>query len=388
MNRFSIRSDRSAVYGWLIFGAWTLSIPWTLAVASASEPADISQLIIDLESDDPVKQEEAADALTRIVEDIRDAKPQMRRLLKSSHTETRLAGIRLLWAVRGESKAHLAILISALNDEAAYNRELAADLLCQLGPKASAAILPLMAALKDEDADVRISAALALGAIGPTAKSAIPVLVTALEDLGKASKGCFPHGTTTVSDAAGVALQEIGPNAIPAVSPLLNHDNKDIRINAMWVLAGGGEAARPHIPMLIEALNNEGNSIRLAAVEVLGELRIAPKESVAALAKMLKDGDSGLRFWSAMSLARYGGEAAPIIPELIVALQDEHPGVRAAAADALGEIGPSAKEAIPHLKRLCKDQDFFFHPHAMINYVAPHAKKALSRIRTTPETDG
>ena len=361
---------------------------WSLGAASECEPLDITQLVDNLESHDPATQAEAAEALARIVEDVREAVPQLERLLKSKNTDARLAGVRALWAVRGKSKAHLSILVSGLNDEKACNRENAAKMLGQLGPQAVLAVPLLATALKDSSADVRIEAADALGDIGPMAKSAIPDLVAALMDRSKSSVCAIGFGPYTVSDAAGLALRNIGPDAVPAIVPFLKHDNKDIRVNAMWVLAGGGKTSQPYIPVLIEALNDEDDRVRQAAVEIFGDLRIAPMESVPALAALLKDRDENIRFWAATSLARYGTQAEPVLQDLLAALQDEHPGVRARAADAIGEIGPAAKEALPQLTRLREDQAFFFYPHAAVDYVSPHAVEAIARIQSKHQANG
>lgn len=361
---------------------------FSAVAAYAWEPVDLEQLFRDLESENSATQAEAAEMLAKMAEEIDEAAPQFERLLKSESTEVRLAGVRALWATQGESATHLPLLVAALDDKSPENRETAAALIGRLGPRAASATESLSKALKDENADVCIEAANALGAIGPRAKGAVPELVAALEDHRKSS--VFTSlGSFSVSDAAGLALKQIGPGAISAITPHLKHENVDVRIKAMWVLAAGGEGSLPHFPLLMESLKADDSRVRQAAVEIFGALRIAPAKSIPALADRLKDENQSVRFHAAGSLAKYGRQAESVIPQLIAALKDEHPGVRARAADALGAIGPAAKTATAHLERLREDREIYAYPHAIINEVGPHAVQAIKRIqhesKGTPE---
>jgi HEAT repeat protein len=73
-------------------------------------------------------------------------------------------------------------LVSALQDEDARVRQLAAQAIGEIGPKAVSAVPTLIALLADSDEGSRDNACLALGGIGPVAKDALPALRAALLD--------------------------------------------------------------------------------------------------------------------------------------------------------------------------------------------------------------
>jgi HEAT repeat protein len=82
----------------------------------------------------------------------------------------------------------------------------------------------LISAIRDEDARVRQLAAQAIGEIGPNAVSAVPALVTLLADADEGSRG-----------SAGIALSGIGQaarHALPALRAALSDPSASVRRSA------------------------------------------------------------------------------------------------------------------------------------------------------------
>jgi HEAT repeat protein len=73
-------------------------------------------------------------------------------------------------------------LSSAIRDEDARVRQLAAQAIGEIGPNAVSAVPALITLLADADEGSRNSACIALSGIGPAAKDALPALRAALAD--------------------------------------------------------------------------------------------------------------------------------------------------------------------------------------------------------------
>ena len=73
-------------------------------------------------------------------------------------------------------------LISAIRDEDARVRQLAAQAIGEIGPNAVSAVPALITLLADADEGSRNTACIALSGIGPAAKDALPALRAALAD--------------------------------------------------------------------------------------------------------------------------------------------------------------------------------------------------------------
>ena len=80
-------------------------------------------------------------------------------------------------------------LISALQDGDARVRQMAAQAIGEIGPKAALAVPGLVTLLTDPDEGSRNSAFIGLAKIGPAAKEALPALRNALSDPSTAVRG-------------------------------------------------------------------------------------------------------------------------------------------------------------------------------------------------------
>ena len=138
--------------------------------------------------------------------------------------------VALTCAASGANEAGIKTLIGQLRSDTSAVRRQAAEALGEMGPTAKPAIAALGQALRDTDREVRLAAAFALAKIGP---AAIDTLSRALR-----AKGMDRYGPR-------VALNQIGPVAVPAFIEALSDSDADVRACAAWGLCHFGRAARP-----------------------------------------------------------------------------------------------------------------------------------------------
>jgi HEAT repeat protein/flagellar basal body rod protein FlgG/flagellar basal body rod protein FlgC len=186
------------------------------------------------------------------------------------------------------------------------------------------------------------------------------------------------------------ALQEMGGEAVPALTEMLRTSPAEMRLDAAWALGQIGSEASAAVPSLVEALGSdswelrEGASSALAriapdsevvaeaivrtwttalrstdprrryeAAAMLGRMGEKAASAVAPLIELVDDPTSG----AARTLGRMGSAAAPAVPALVGALQHREVYVRQQAADALGRIGAAARPAAPALIAAMKDEN-------------------------------
>lgn len=415
MSQFALRSGRLAatiiVLGWAIAAPVAAEdagpgeaagdpepTPEELAEAKADDAfwAYLDNLVTTIEMKKGEEQVEAVRTVSSIIWDLEQrVVPDLEKMLKSKDEDARIAAAEALWRIRRDPEPVLPVLLDSLNrtEKVGLWGPRTISILDDLGPHAAPAVPRLIELYRRSNGDGKQSIAYVLGQIGPKAKAAIPVLVESLGDHteDRMQGSIYGHGFArpTTGSSASYALRGIGKEALPAVAPLLKHDDHKLRINALRVLAVGGEAARPYLPTLIEAADDRNAEVRRAAVGVMGELRIAPDKTVPVLAVSVLEADVGVRMRAAESIGAYGPEGRAAVRALTLALKDEDGDVRARAARALGAIGPDAKAALPELRNLLEDTGEYHVPGSIFGYpISETAEWAIQRIeRAEPPRD-
>lgn len=247
--------------------------------------------------------------------------------------------------LRGEPRERIAAYFEAtggvdeqlrrLRSRRAWRRATAAF---TLGDMSSPRAVPeLLFALDDRSRDVRMAAARSLGRLGS---------VAAIEPLVEAGiAGRLPR------DVAGLALFDLGPNAVPSLLELSASDDPRIRASALELvgLIGAAGDAQPVLAHLTDA----AATVRAASADALG--RLGAGEAHDALVHALEDRVPDVRAAAARALGQTGGRRAAVAL-LPVARSDSFEPARAAAA-SLARIDPTsvlaaAKQpgAGPHLR--------------------------------------
>jgi HEAT repeat protein len=211
-----------------------------------------------------------------------------------------------------ERQGSVAREIVALDDRRTWRRAVAAY---ALGDMSSPSAVPaLLDALKDGERDVRAAAARSLGRLG--AVEAVGALVEAL-----AARRVPPA-------VAGYALVQIGRDAVPALDPLLAHEDPLVRARACELLGVVGDASAAE--SLIAPLRDSSAEVRARAARALG--RVGAEEAAAELRSALDDRVAFVRTAAASALGAIRDHDA-FDPLLQQAETDEyHPAHAAGAA--------------------------------------------------------
>jgi hypothetical protein len=242
-----------------------------------------------------------------------------------------LAGVLARYSrwLTGDARSHVARFFEreggvdaemrALGDRRAWRRATAAY---TLGDMASTRAAPaLVAALDDHARAVRAAAARSLGRLG-AADAAEPLVLALVE-------GRVPRAV------AGQALLAIGPNALPRLAELVDHDDATVRASVIELIGLLGDAAAA--AFLLERLRDASAEVRAKAARALG--RLAADEAAAGLRAALRDRIPFVRVSAAHALGMVGDRDS--VGDLLrVARADAVPDVAQAASGAVGRIAP------------------------------------------------
>lgn len=144
---------------------------------------------------------------------------------------------------------------------------------------------------------------------------------------------------------ASVVLNEMGPEAIPALTDALRTDSSALS-EIVYNACVRARLAPPR--------NYDAPNVRGAAAYLLGQMGESGAPAVEALVKALGDKDPFVRFKAERALSKIGMIAGP---ELSKALENPEPVVRYGAAKALGGMGAQARHAVPGLLRALNDPE-------------------------------
>jgi len=150
------------------------------------------------------------------------------------------------------------------------------------------------------------------------------------------------HDDPEVRSLARIAFCGIhGPGGVPALSSMLSDDNADVRTEAVAALGRSGD--RASLPAIIQLLKDPAHEVRSAAAHAVGMIR-DPAEG-SSLLLLLDDPCGDVRGSAAVALGRLGIRAA--LQDLLALLRDDDEEVRSQAVAALGYLGdPAALRAI------------------------------------------
>ncbi|MHC4136437.1 MAG: HEAT repeat domain-containing protein [Planctomycetota bacterium] len=134
-------------------------------------------------------------------------------------------------------------------------------------------------------------------------------------------------------------LRTMGPeaaDAAPALADAVARGDRQVRLDAMFVLEGLGEHGSAAIPNLVEALRDEDMDVSAQAAETLGALGY---DAVPAVIGALEDADWRVRQAACQALGIIGADATEAVPALLQVIQGDKDEVRHRGVWALGAIG-------------------------------------------------
>jgi HEAT repeat protein len=286
------------------------------------------------------------------------------------------------------------VLLAALKEKDVTLRQLAAEVVAEMGKEASHAVPQLIALLKDQDDRVAGMLIYALTQMGRDAAPAIPVLVEIVRDGGdsraraNAARALMPFGRDAKDAVPGLlemlkagrhdrgtaamalakmatpaealpallevfaeprreyepdehavteALVQFGSAAVGPVAELLQHKRPEVRIKAINVLVRYGKQAQFIVPQLITAMDEKDEDVALSAAEAVWQME-RRSEVLPHFVRGLKAKSANCRLRAARNLMHMGAEAKAAVPDLVVACKDRDSAVRREAYRALSLV--------------------------------------------------
>jgi HEAT repeat protein len=293
--------------------------------------AAVPELLRALSRRDPHVRRCAAEVLRDFGPEASHATPELLELLTDRVEGVRAQAAHALARVGGADA--VPGLTSALDDRSPAVRAAAANALAAIGPGGKAATASLRRRLADKHPDVRVACAKAVWMIERDAVTAVPVLTAALKEpvsweavlvlanIGPGASNAVPALIERLkrekvprplreTSVAGLALGQIGGASVPALIPILAHEDPRARTSAALALGYVGAAAAPATPHLVKLLSDVDGDVRRAATLSLGTIDPSRKELVSALIAMANDEDIFLQSLAASTLERIDPEAA------------------------------------------------------------------------------
>lgn len=293
--------------------------------------------------------------------------------LKAREPALRLALVRILGTIGERSDEVVAPLVDALSDPDAAVRMAAGAGLAKTGEPAVGALRKL---LKGSNADLRNLAAQTLGVMGPKAKAAIPDLESAL--------GAEP----ALVDSAANSLAAMGETGVEALGRGLRRGAPENRCRILRVLAGLGERAHPAKAAILNALKDGDPLVRIGACGAIGALGARGHDAVQPLARMLRDKEISVQGAAAAAIRALGpGAAKEIVSDIARGLKAGDANVRRDLIGILGTLGKDAAEAAPDLAGLVAQPSFPYRVDAAraLVSIGPAASAAVPTLQKVLE---
>ena len=260
----------------------------------------------------------------------------------------------------------------------------------------------MIKSLADPDEEVSHQAVMILGTMGPEAAPAIPPLLAF-------QRPSDAYGRQAVAQV----LAAIGKPAVPSLLEVLQkEDDPSLRAAAAYALGGLGRPIEPTaIPALIAALRDKDERVRSAAAFTLAAHRPVTDKALPALSSSRSTPQASCRESARrlcpLSSKRHGTNRgdfrlrvalvidgiAPttegLVPALVAAMRDPDVDVRILAAQALGRMG---ERVVPDLIAALEDTDAEMRrlSGATLGSMGPAARAAVPALikHSKSKTDG
>ncbi len=305
------------------------------------------QVLEMLKSSDTEKQREGAWEAGEMV--LYDAIPDLVCFLASENLGVQEAANLALRKIGGREA--VGALIPLLRTEQTAVRNLAMDILREIGTQGVRSLVPL---LKDDDVDIRIFVSDILGSTDSA------VAVTAL------CESLLNDAEVNVRYQSAVSLGELGrADAVSVLSQVLGKDEEWVQFAAIEALLKIGDSSV--VDKMIEASDNGSEFISAIVVDALGQM--GGLRAIPRLFRRLNNASPALRNKILKSLVILAGDMFfSFVPEkdreqvyeyLLVALQDDDESVQDAAIKGLSFFGRSeGLETMLHIVAQISEDEF------------------------------
>lgn len=154
-------------------------------------------------------------------------------------------------------------------------------------------------------------------------------------------------------DGATQEIQDLGADALPALTDGLQSEEPIKREMAATMLALLGPEAASVSESLVEALDDESDFVRANLATALAQMEGQAPHVIPVFGEFLESDDPNLQTMAAMNLGVIDPvEAKPLVEQLTNTLDNEDPAILLPVVELLGKIGPDAQPAVEKIKSL------------------------------------
>jgi HEAT repeat protein len=258
--------------------------------------------------------------------------------LRDGNVMNRLLAARLLWETEGQADKVLPVFRAVLSEPALGYQERAAHEASRLGRHAKPLLTSLLDKLQSRGSSRELTAAIA--AIGP---EAVPPLVELLDG---------PRANPAQATQAALLLGRLGKPAAEKMLPLLDREDKELRLKVCQILASVGPGAAAAVPRLIQLLADPNARVRQKAASALGGIGVAAVKAAPSLVNTARDADVSVHLASLLALEALHAPAETVRPVAVAALKDENPVIRSRGLRLLRQIDPKHRDLVPQALKL------------------------------------
>lgn len=296
----------------------------------------LTQIIAELEGEDPQARQRAAFALKRLGKKAAPGIPALVKALADDSPTLRNLAAQALSTMGAQAEPPLRAALSA---KSAVQRASAAHALELLGAAGRPSAPALLRGLKDSDAAVRRRCAEALGAMGPNSAAIAPLAALARD------------GDAAAARAGAEALGRMGVEAGAAALGLLAEEKPELRSRGLTALRLGAGDAKTFAAVR-SALKDKDAQVKISAALAMPRYRSA--EAALALIEAGQERGSNLSAACVSGLIRLGSTA---LKPLEQALAAKEKGRRGLAVEALDQLCRVDIAALPLLMKALNDKD-------------------------------
>lgn len=203
-----------------------------------------------------------------------------------------------------------------------------------------------------------------LGEMGPVARPAVPHLEAATS-----------NSIWYVSISARAALIRIrGESPVPFIEELRDTSDPIAWYPRAMLVSDLGTAAAPAVPLLLRALQHSNDIVISHALVALGRIQSSPELCVPAIRPFLTNGSVSMRQKAFHAILHFPQHAPGVADAIISGLSNSYPWIRSQSLGAVKEVLPPAdqRRALPACEALLNDPN---------PYVRQVAKRELPAIR-------
>jgi HEAT repeat protein len=323
-----------------------------------------------LKDDDDQVRVAACSALQNMGAGAKLAAPYLQNALSDFHPQVRISAYYALSSMNENPQKGFQLALTHKDIKVRVNT---ASLMVQVNFDVQSAFPILRDALGEKDLALRMQAAHALAQRRQDSEKCLPIFIDGLKHEKSGVRGQALQGLQMLGPQASAAKDVVfdvmlkDPEAqlrqqaiwtfrnmvqgnvkahLPLLEKMVKADNAQVRVAAVQMLGGGGEAA---VPLLLDLMQDKDENVRGQAAQSMRNVGPAGKKAAPQLLKMAeKDGNANNRLLAVYALLGQGAESVTMLID--AAKKSMSSELRTATVQGISNWGiPFSKDAVPFL---------------------------------------